>query len=285
MLTQPPSRFNVFIVGENLALLRHVFESLSFNVVRTCSLVQFGRRSIPDAATALLQAVKSRAPDLLWIQWSPEARQPRTRPNIRTAVEFLSGVVDLQLETGNKVILEGRAMDIPVRDEVFENSRALGKLLGPRQHQYWCQHGIKNHSGRVICGDHLVLSSPSWPSNKCVCSRNSSEYAYTKGEGYEQFILIALAHLKMVSPGTKPPVSPEWHENQRELKSKHGARDFARSKSRRKSKPASQEENEEKSQPFSTFPDTPRVRISSDSPRDLRISHRRGRKSKESSRN
>ena len=80
----------VYVVGENLSVLRHVFEKLSLNIRRTCSLLQFGRRHLPDDATAMLQAIKRDEPLLLWIQWHPEARTPRSRPNIRTAVEFLS---------------------------------------------------------------------------------------------------------------------------------------------------------------------------------------------------
>ena len=120
---------NVFLVGEHLTVLHHVFEQLHIRVQRTCTLVQFGRRHIPDSATAMLQALQRDKPVLLWIQWHPEARTPRSRPNIRTAVEFLSGLVELQLEQGGKVLVEGRAMDVPVRDEVFCHARRLGQLL------------------------------------------------------------------------------------------------------------------------------------------------------------
>ena len=117
-------------------------------------------------------------------------------------------------------------MDVPVRDEVFCYARRLGQLLGPVNHQYWCKLGIVNNAKRVVCGDHLVYSFPRWPTNECICGRNSSTYAYNKGEGYEQFIRTALNHLDIMSV----PVTCDanWHRTQKDIKSKFGARSFAR---------------------------------------------------------
>ena len=112
----------------------------------------------------------------------------------------MSGLVERQLEAGRKVILEGRASDVPVRDEVFENHRRLGQLLGEAQHQWWCHLGIANDKGRTVCGDHLVLSSPPWQGGSCVCNRHSATYAFNKGEGYDEFILHALLNLHIIPP-------------------------------------------------------------------------------------
>ena len=193
-----PGSPTIYLVAENPAVLRHVFEQHNLCVQRSCPMMQFGRRTVSDDATAMLQALKRDGPTLIWIQWSPEARSPKDRPNIRTAVEFLSGLVELQLNGNRMVILEGRACDVPARDEVFENQRRLGQLLGPAESQSWCRLGINNHKGRTVCGDHLVMCSPPWRGGGCICQRQSSTYAYNKGEGYEEFILHALLHFKLL---------------------------------------------------------------------------------------
>ena len=89
-------------------------------------------------------------------------------------------------------------------------------------------HGIKNDKGNLVCGDHLVYSHPRWPGGECVCQRQSSSYAYNKGEGYEAFIRRALHALDVSAFEKKPAIDFAWHKTQRDLKSKHGARDFAR---------------------------------------------------------
>ena len=179
-------RVTVFIVGENLPVLLQVFQSLGVVVSRTCRMLNFERRRVSDEATAMLQSIRRSPPDLLWIQWNEEGRYPRQRPYIRSAVEFLTGLVEQQLQGKRMVLLEGRAMDVPVRDEVFEGVNRLNGLLGEPSHQWWCNLGVVNSRKRPVCGDHLVLASPVWHGKEeCGCGRTSSSYAYNRGEGYE----------------------------------------------------------------------------------------------------
>ena len=115
----------VYLVGEHLTVLKHVMSYYGITVGRTSPMHNFGRRTVSPDATAMLQALQREKPDLIWIQWNEHSQQPARRPNVRTAVEFLSGLVEIQIQTGRMAILEGKASDIPVRDEVFEGSKRL----------------------------------------------------------------------------------------------------------------------------------------------------------------
>jgi len=221
----------IYLIGERLAVIKHVCSFYGIHVGRTAPMLNFGRRTVSDDAVAMLQAIRRESPDLLWIQWHETAREPSSRPNIRTAVEFLSGLCELQIEANHAVLLEGKAKDVPVRDEVFEGSRSLGKILGQYQHQWWCQLGITNEDGNTVCGDHLVYSSPEWPGGTCQCKRQSSLHHATSGECYEQFIVQALCQFGLITQQQVRAPDQSWHNNQKILKTKTGARDFTRDKS------------------------------------------------------
>ena len=106
-------------------------------------MFQFGRRTVGSEACAMLQAIKRGKPALLWIQWNPTMVEPTRRGQVRTAVEFLSGLVTIQVEQGGAVLVEGKARDVPVRDEVFTGDNRLGKILGEPSHMFWCGLNIR----------------------------------------------------------------------------------------------------------------------------------------------
>ncbi len=115
--------------------------------------------------------------------------QSGRRGGVRTAIEFFSGLVKLQKDAGRHVIIEGKAADVPVRDEVFTAPNRLGDILGKPKVVHWCALGITGHNAdrRILCGEHLVMSSIPWEEKPCVCGRQSSHYAATADVGYEQF--------------------------------------------------------------------------------------------------
>ena len=70
--------------------------------------------------------------------------EPTRRGQVRTAVEFLSGLAIIQTEQGGAVLVEGKARDVPVRDEVFMGDNRLGKILGEPSHMFWCGFNSTN---------------------------------------------------------------------------------------------------------------------------------------------
>ena len=164
----------VYAVGERLVVLKHVTGKYGIDLGRTANMLQFGRRNTNGEATAMLQAIRRERPRLLWVQWHPDAREPSRRAQIRTAVEFLSGLVQIQLAAGGNVIIEGRASDLPARDEVFEAPGRLGSLLSHHSRVFWCALGAQTPKGTPLCGEHLVYSHPPWTTKDCVCKRRST---------------------------------------------------------------------------------------------------------------
>ena len=67
----------------------------------------------------MLQAIALDRPNLIWMQWSYLLQEPGRRGNVRTALEFLAGLVKVQLELGGNVVLEAKSCDVPVHDELF----------------------------------------------------------------------------------------------------------------------------------------------------------------------
>ena len=63
-----PGTHKIYLVAESPAVLRHVFEQYNLSVQRSCPMMQFGRRTVSDDATAMLQALKRDEPELIWIQ-------------------------------------------------------------------------------------------------------------------------------------------------------------------------------------------------------------------------
>ena len=156
-------------------------------------MYQFGRKTVGPEACAMLQAIKRDKPALLWIQWNPTMVEPTRRGQVRTAVEFLSGLAAIQTEQGGAVLVEGKARDIPVRDEVFMGDHRLGKILGEPSHMFWCGLNIRHPGSKTLmCADHLVYATPRWPEKRCLCRKSNSGYRARSGEGYEQFCVCLL---------------------------------------------------------------------------------------------
>ena len=102
-------------------------------------------------------------------------------------------------------------------------------MLGAYSHQWWCHRGITNAEGITVCGDHLVFARPQWPGGSCTCKRQSSTHSAVSGEAYEQFFIVhALVHFGLVTMDKMQGPDQAWHQNQKLLKTKLGARDFAR---------------------------------------------------------
>ena len=104
----------------------------------------------------------------------------------------------MQISEGRHVLLEGKASDVPVRDEVFEAENRLGRMMGNYTLQWWCGLGVVSSEGNPICGNHLVYAYPPWPGNECSCKRMSHTYNPRAGEGYEQFISQALLRRRVL---------------------------------------------------------------------------------------
>ena len=190
----------VFIVGEKLATLRMVLEKHGIDVSRCCPMSNFGRRNVSAEATAMMQDLVTVRPCLLWLQWSVLLTEPGRRSQVRTALEFFSGLVEKQLQLGGDVLLEARSCDVPIHDELFNAPRRLGQILNKPQRVTWCSLNSKGGSRgeTLLCGEHLVMSNREFPPGPCVCQRQSSTYGSTSGEGYEQFcgkMLLHFAHL------------------------------------------------------------------------------------------
>ena len=217
---------SVYAIGERLAVLKHIAEKYNFRLDRTAGMTQFGRRNTNPDATAMLQAIRRERPDLLWIQWHSEAREPCRRAQVRSAVDFLSGLARVQLSLGGNVLVEGRASDLPARDEVFQAPGRLGDLLGEYNRIFWCAIGAQTPRNTQLCGEHLVYSHPAWKDIGCVCNRRSNNYAADNGEGYEQFIVCALTHHEIISQSNWKPISSQWHVTQRQLRTKEGAKEY-----------------------------------------------------------
>ena len=191
-------------------------------------MLQFQRKhTLPDAC-AMLQAIQVDRPQLLWIQWSYQLQEPGRRPQVRTALEFFSGMVEQQLQYGGNVILEAKACDVPVRDELFAGARRLGALLGPPTRVHWCALGIMGGSDNntLVCGEHLAMSNKPWQHAPCVCGRQSSTYVANEGTAYEQFVEKVSQHFDIIDSCQLKPTNTEWHHVQRQLKKKAGARDY-----------------------------------------------------------
>ncbi len=109
----------VYLIGERLATVHNVLGKYGLAASRTANMSQFDRRRTSPDASAMLQAIAREEPYLVWIQWSPKMVQSGRRGGVRTAIEFFSGLVKLQKDAGRHVIIEGKAADVPVRDEVF----------------------------------------------------------------------------------------------------------------------------------------------------------------------
>ena len=167
---------------------------------------------------------------LLWLQWSVLLTEPGRRSQVRTALEFFSGLVEQQLQLGGDVLLEARSCDVPVHDELFNLLGRLGKILNKPQRMTWCSLGIKGgaRGETLLCGEHLVMSNRSFAAAPCVCQRQSSSYGSTSGEGYEQFCSKMLLSFKLISAVL--PVNRRWHQVQLGMRTKAGARDFSQNK-------------------------------------------------------
>ena len=215
---------NVFIVGEKLATLRMVLEKHGIDVSRSCPMANFGRRNVSAEATAMMQDLVTVRPCLLWLQWSVLLTEPGRRAQVRTALEFFSGLVEQQLQLGGDVLLEARSCDVPIHDELFNSPKRLGQILNKPQRMTWCSMGIKGgaRGETLLCGEHLITSNREFQPGPCVCQRQSSSYGSTSGEGYEQFCGKMLLHFKLISQIL--PVSRRWHQVQLGMRSKTGAR-------------------------------------------------------------
>ena len=207
-------------------MLKHVCAKYGIDVMKTAPILNFGRRSISADAADMLQGVKRDTPALIWVQWSEFAREPARRASVRTAVEVLTGIVELQIADGRKVLIEGKASDIPVRDEVFQGKRGLERLFWQSSHIFWCGLGIKRSQdgSKTLCGDHLVYAHPHWNSIACLCGRRTASHHPAAGSGYEQFCVSALGHFGFLAMSDRLEVSADWHQTQRQLRNKPAAR-------------------------------------------------------------
>ena len=119
-VTTPSSTSHVlFAIGERLATAKMTLGKYGMEFTRTCQMQHFTRKDISPDARAMLQAIERERPRLLWIQWNDTSAEPHRRPRFRTALEFITGMVELQLQLGGDVIMEARACDAPVRDELM----------------------------------------------------------------------------------------------------------------------------------------------------------------------
>ena len=210
----------IFAIGERLATIKMTMAKYGMGLTRTCPLWHFTRKDISPDACAMLQAIGMDKPKLLWIQWNDSAREPNRRPQVRTALEFITGLVDLQLKLGGDVIMEGRACDVPVRDELMAGDKKILTIIGPPVRVHWCALGIKGgkeHTTR-LCGEHLVLSNKPWATAPCVCERQSSTYHPSAGAGYEQFVEKVLVRYGFLMEKDIKPINARWHELQAQLK-------------------------------------------------------------------
>ena len=181
---------NIFLVGERLATIKMTMAKYDLFPSRTCSMLQFQRKHTSPDACAMLQAIHLDRLQLLWIQWSFKMQEPGRRPQVRTALEFFSGMVEQQLRYGGYIILEAKACDVPVRDELFAGAKRLGALLGPPTRVHWCALGVMGGSDNntLVCGEHLAMSNKPWQHAPCVCGRQSSTYVANEGTAYKQFV-------------------------------------------------------------------------------------------------
>ncbi len=220
----------IFLVGERLATIKMTLSKYDLCARRTCPMLNFQRRQTSPDACAMLQAIRLDQPTLVWIQWSHLLQEPGRRPHVRTALEFFAGMVEEQLKQGGDVVLEAKACDVPVRDELFAGSKRIGGLLGHPSRVHWCALDIKGGKDdkTVICGEHLVMSNKPWPDMPCVCQRQSSSYVANEGLAYEQFVEKIMIHFNIISFDDVKPPSIEWHRTQRQLRDKTGARDYVK---------------------------------------------------------
>ena len=59
----------IYLIGEHLAVLKHVCAFYGIHVGRTALMLNSGRRKIFNDAAAVLQSSRQETPTLLWIQW------------------------------------------------------------------------------------------------------------------------------------------------------------------------------------------------------------------------
>ena len=109
----------IYLIGEGLTTIHHMQSKYGLRAALKAQMSTFQRRHTSPDACAMLQAVKRECPHLVWIQRCASMQEAGRRPNVRTAIEFFSGLVACQVGLGVDVILEGKAAYVPVRDEVF----------------------------------------------------------------------------------------------------------------------------------------------------------------------
>ena len=145
-------------------------------------------------------------------------------------MELIAVLADVQLQLGGDVILEGRARDVPVRDELMAGDKRITTLIGPPGRVHWCAVDIKGGEEytTLLSGEHLVLFNKPWAEAPCICERQNSTYHPSAGAEYEQFVERALVDYGFLLPKDIKPISATRHGVQAQLKSKQGARDLPR---------------------------------------------------------
>ena len=105
------------------------------------------------------------------------AREPQRRAQVRTGMETIAGLTRVQVAAKGAMLLEGRSMDIPIKDEIFDGHGQVADVLGRGTRQAWRTHGARLPNGRPLCADHVILLPPPATDNRCRCGRQASSYA------------------------------------------------------------------------------------------------------------
>ena len=121
----------VFLVAAVPATAEHTLGRYGIQVRSADALYQTHRHKIEPGVAAMFTALhRGECPDLLWTQWHCGASRHDVA-SLRTAVKSVSKLTEAQLAQGRAVLMEGRACDPTLNDQVLNAPKLLGSLLGP----------------------------------------------------------------------------------------------------------------------------------------------------------
>eukprot|EP00971_Amphidinium_carterae_P325243 6455421-Amphidinium_carterae.1 len=187
---QVPS-FTAAVIAERLRLLQRTLQEQGGELSFATSSHVRARRCIPEDLKILELDLNQGIPTLLWLQYQGDS-SPGRRAQARLVREHLQKLATLVVRHGGVTIVECRAADIPVREEVFQDTS--WKQILPYQGQVrGCQLAAPDRAQR--CCGYLYMSNYDIPSDRCRADCRSEPMATQSLLDAQQVYCLWVQHL------------------------------------------------------------------------------------------
>eukprot|EP00971_Amphidinium_carterae_P096853 1917235-Amphidinium_carterae.1 len=157
------TQFTVAVIAERLRLLQRTLQEQGGELSYATSSHVRARRCIPEDLKILEMDFVQSVPTILWLQYQGDS-SPGRRAQARLIKEHLQKLALSVVSRGGTTIVECRASDVPVREEVFQD--AHWQTILPYQGQTrGCQLAAPQRAQR--CCGYLYMSNREIPADRC----------------------------------------------------------------------------------------------------------------------